>query len=125
MRSTFNRAGLPARHQRDLYLSAITIGELTRGVAKLPVGQRRDKLARWIEEDLQQRFNRRILTFDQQAAVIWGRIMGDGDRQGRSRAAVDAQIAAAAIQHRLTLATRNTTDFHGMGAQLANPWGAP
>ncbi len=109
----------------DLYLSCITIGELTRGVTRLPDGQRHTRLSRWIEEDLQQQFDGRILTFDQQAAVIWGKILGEGDRQGRSRAAIDAQIAATAIQHRLTLVTRNTTDFHGMGVQLVNPWGAP
>ncbi len=126
----------PAPHERvlrwvagrsalDLYLSAITVGELARGVARLPAGRRRDALARWIEEDLQQQFGGRILAFDQQAAVIWGGIMGEGDRQRRPRAAIDAQIAATAIRHGLTLATRNGVDFEGMGVPLTNPWGDP
>jgi predicted nucleic acid-binding protein len=106
----------------DLYLSAVTIGELTQGVAKLPAGSRRDELARWIQEDLQQQFSDRILAFDQQAAVIWGNIVGDAERQGRPRAAIDAQLAATAIRHGLTLATRNTADFDATGAQLTNPW---
>ncbi len=113
------------RSALDLYLSAITIGELTRGVTRLPAGQRRDRLARWIEEDLQQQFSERILAFDQQAAVTWGKIMGEADRQGRPRAAIGAQLAATAIRHGLTVATRNTADFDGIGVQVTNPWEAP
>ncbi len=109
----------------DLYLSAITVGELTRGVARLPAGQRRDTLARWIEEDLQQQFSERILAFDQPAAVTWGHIMGEADRRGRPRAAIDAQLAATAIRHGLTVATRNTADFDSIGVQVTNPWEAP
>jgi predicted nucleic acid-binding protein len=114
-----------SRSALDLYLSAITIGEPTRGVTRLPAGQRRDRLARWIDEDLQQQFSERILAFDQRAAVTWGKIMGEADRQGRPRAALDAQIAATAIRHGLSLVTRNTADFDGIGVQVMNPWDVP
>jgi hypothetical protein len=49
--------------------------------------------------------------------------MGEADRRGRPRAAIDAQIAATALQLDLTLATRNTADFAGLGVRLFNPWG--
>ena len=59
---------------------------------------------------------------DQEAAVIWGEIMGDGDRLGRPKPMADAQIAAVARRHNLTLVTRNTRDFAGMGVGVLDPW---
>ncbi len=106
----------------DLYLSSVTWGELARGPAKLPDGRRRKRLTRWIEEDLARQFDGRILPFDQQAAAVWGEIMGAGDRLGAPRAAIDAQIAAMAIRYALTLTTRNIADFEGMPVKLLNPW---
>ena len=58
------------------------------------------------------------------AAVIWGAIMGDGDRAGRPKPMADAQIAAVALRHGLTLATRNIRDFKDMGVTLVDPWAA-
>ena len=75
---------------------------------------KRERFRRWIEQDLASQFDGRILPFDQEAAVIWGEIMGDGDRLGRPKPMADAQIAAVARRHNLTLATRNTRDFAGM-----------
>ena len=112
-------AHLPA----DLYLSAITLGELIRGIAKLPTGRRRSTLRHWLDTDLRREFEGRILAFDQSTAMTWGDLMGEADRRGRPRAAIDAQIAATALQHDLTLATRNSADFAGLGVRLFNPWG--
>ncbi|MGH6896028.1 MAG: type II toxin-antitoxin system VapC family toxin [Geminicoccaceae bacterium] len=112
-------AHLPA----DLYLSAITLGELIRGIAKLPTGRRRSTLRHWLDADLRREFEGRILAFDQSTAAVWGDLMGEADRRGRPRAAIDAQIAATARQHDLTLVTRNTADFAGLGVRLLDPWG--
>ena len=108
----------------DLYLSAITVGELTRGIAKLPAGRRRSTLRHWLDVDLRREFEGRILAFDQNTARIWGDLMGEADRRSWPRAAIDAQIAATALQHDLTLVTRNTPDFAGLGVHLVNPWEA-
>jgi toxin FitB len=107
----------------DLYLSAITLGELIRGIAKLPTGPRRGALRRWLDADLRREFEGRILAFDQGTAAIWGDLMGEADRRGRPRSAIDAQIAATARQHELTLVARNIADFAGLGVRLFNPWG--
>jgi len=48
--------------------------------------------------------------------------MGDGDRAGRTQPAADAQIAAVALRHNLTLATRNLKDFRSMSVTLFDPW---
>jgi predicted nucleic acid-binding protein len=108
----------------DLYLSAVTIGELARGVARLPDSRKRSHLDRWLSGALPRQFEGRILPFDHGAALVWGTLMGEGDRRGRPRAAADAQIAAIAVRHGLVLATRNLADFEGMGVGLVNPWTA-
>lgn len=107
---------------RDLFLSAVTLGELVRGTVKLPDPSRSQRYRHWIRHDLARQFDGRVLAFDEPAAIRWGEIMGAGDRSGEPRPALDAQIAAIAGQYGLTLATRNIKDFQGMGVPLLNPW---
>ena len=108
----------------DLFLAAQTIGELVRGARKVREQARRDRLERWIEQDLARQFDGRILPFDASTAAVWGRLMGDGDRAGRRRrpSAADAQIAAAAIQYDLTLVMRDVKDFQNLDIRLLDPW---
>jgi len=106
----------------DLFLSSVSLGELVRGARQAKDTAKRERFERWIEQDLASQFNGRILPFDQEAAVIWGEIMGDGDRLGRPKPMADAQIAAVARRHNLTLVTRNTRDFAGMGVGILDPW---
>ena len=106
----------------DLFLAAQTIGELVRGARKVKEDARRERFESWIEQDLAQQFEGRVLPFDGPTAALWGRLMGDGDRAGRTPAAADAQIAAVAIHHQLTLITRNVKDFEHFDLKLLNPW---
>ena len=92
------------------------------GARKAKETARREQFERWIEQDLARQFEGRVLPFDGAAATVWGRLMGDGDRTGRPPAAADAQIAAVAIQHELTLVTRNEKDFVHFDMPLLNPW---
>ena len=106
----------------DLFIAALTIGELVRGARKVREQTRREGFERWIEQDLARQFDGRVLSFGGRTAAVWGRLMGDGDRAGRTPAAADAQIAAVAIQHDLILVTRNVKDFVNFDIQLFNPW---
>lgn len=106
----------------DLFLSSISLGELVRGVRRMRDRVRRERFQRWIDYDLAVQFQGRILPFDREAAAIWGEIMGDGDRSGRPKPMADAQIAAVARRHGLTLVTRNIRDFVEMNVVLLNPW---
>ena len=106
----------------DLFLSSITLGELVRRARRLRDEVRRRRIERWVRSDLAAQFRDRVLSFDPEAAVIWGEIMGDGDRTGRVKPMADAQIAAVARRHGLTLATRNVGDFAGMSVALLDPW---
>ena len=106
----------------DMYLAAITMGELVRGACRLQDENRRRALEQWIYQDLARQFTGRILPFDHDAAVLWGQIMGRNDRLGRPRAAADAQIAAVARRHDLTVVTRNDRDFTSMDVAMIDPW---
>ena len=113
---------IEAQNPADLFLAAQTIGELVRGARKAREQERRERFERWIEQDLARQFDGRVLPFDGRTAAVWGRLMGDGDRAGRTPAAADAQIAAVAIRHDLILVTRNVKDFVHFDNQLLNPW---
>ena len=113
---------IEARSPSDLFLAAQTIGELVRGARKVREQDRRERFERWIEQELVRQFEGRILPFDAGTAAMWGRLMGDGDRTGLRPAAADAQIAAVAIQHGLTVVTRNVRDFARFDVQLFDPW---
>jgi predicted nucleic acid-binding protein len=108
----------------DLFLSAISLGELVRGAHLLAPGRRRAEIERWIAEDLARAFASRILPFDREDAVVWGELTARRERAGRKLPAVDGQIAAIAIRHRLTVATRNVMDFTDLALAAVNPWTA-
>ena len=115
-------AWLSKRSPDELFLSAITFGELARGARKLRDATRGQRYERWIHHNLARQFAGRILPFDREAAAIWGEIMGDGDRRGWMRPAADAMIAAIARRHGLTVATRDAASFAATGAALFDPW---
>ena len=117
-------AWLEAQKPTDLFLAAQTIGELLRGAWKTLDTGRREQFRTWIENDLVRQFEGRVLPFDRDIARIWGRLMGEGDRGGRTPPAADAQIAAIAIHYDFSLVTRNIKDFDRLGVSLINPWNA-
>lgn len=105
-----------------VYLSVVTVGELSKGVEKLPESDRERALREWLEGDLLVRFDGRILNLDLGAMLAWGVMMGRLERAGRPLPAMDSLIAALALHHDCALATRNEADFAGTGVRLLNPW---
>ena len=106
----------------DLYISVVTLGEVVRGARRLRDRRRRRSYETWIQRELLRDFEGRVLPFDAEAATIWGDLLAVGDRSGLSLPAVDAQMAAIARRHRMTVVTRNVRDFSLMGVPLLNPW---
>lgn len=106
----------------DLFLASQTFGELVRGARRVREAARRERFEKWIGVDLALQFDGRVLPFDYPAACLWGELMGDSDRDGRTPSAADAQIAAIAIHRGLTLVTRNTKDFVQLGVEFFDPW---
>lgn len=107
-----------------LYLSVLTLGEIRKGVAGLPQSKRRTHLETWLEVELQARFSGRILPIDTAIADRWGLVAAEAKRAGRSLSAIDGLLAATALQHNLTIVSRNVTDFAITQAPLLNPWEA-
>lgn len=106
------------------YLSVISIAEIRRGIGLLDDGRRKRALADWLEGELLDRFDGRILPVDVSAALAWGDLMAESKQRGFALAAMDGLIAALAVSRDLTLVTRNTKDFGGLKVQLLNPWGS-
>ena len=104
-----------------LRLSVLSVGELQKGIDLLEPGRRRAGLQGWLD-GLVAAYGDRILEIDQAVARRWGAISARTQRAGRRRPPIDALLAATALQHDLTLATRNVTDFEGTGVRLVNPW---
>jgi toxin FitB len=113
---------LNTQPNQDLYLSAITIGELVKGIGKLPDSKRKSSLQDWFDDDLLIRFAARILPLDLDAMVLWGRLISRLEPQGRILPLMDSLIAAIALQGAFTLVTRNEKDFAGTGLNIFNPW---
>ncbi len=106
----------------QVFLSVIAVGELKKGIAKLPDSRRKKALETWLREDLLVRFEGHILNIDTDTMLIWGELNAQLEAAGRPISAVDALLAATAKQHRHTLATRNVGHFEHTGVLLKNPW---
>ncbi|MEZ2224471.1 type II toxin-antitoxin system VapC family toxin [Rhizobium sp. RCC_161_2] len=104
------------------FISVVSIAEIRRGVTLMDQGRKRDALAAWLTDDLPQRFERRVLLVDASIALAWGDLMDHAKRKGRGLSSMDGLIAATAIAHQLTLATRNIKDFQDLGIDLIDPW---
>lgn len=109
------------RHDAELALSNIVIGEMAYGIAKIRDDERAPRLERSLQ-DWRRRFAGRIYGFDEEAALTYGEIMGDARRRGHPMSAPDGMIAAIAKTKDAAPATRNVTDFQHCGLSLINPW---
>lgn len=108
-------------HEGELYLSAITIGELRRGIELLPDGRRKTQLRDWLGR-LTATMKGRILSYNIATANVWGQLKAKWDRTGLNVPALDGQIAATAHRRGFVVVTRNTGDFEGTGVRVLDPF---
>lgn len=104
-----------------LHTTAVTLAEIDSGIARLPEGIRRDRLAATAAVVFAD-FDDVILPFDARAARRYGGIVAGRERAGRPIAAAAAQIASICASRQATLATRDTADFEATDISLLNPW---
>jgi len=103
-------------------MSVISIGEILKGITILAAGQRRAMLQQWLDETLRPWFEGRILPVSEAIAARWGTLSGECKVRGATLNMADGLIAATALEHGLTLVTRNAKDFEAVGVAILNPW---
>jgi predicted nucleic acid-binding protein len=109
------------QRRAELFLSAPVLAELRYGVERLPEGRRRKRLDEAIR-DIETTFAARILTLDRECAYAYGKVVAQRERRGRPIGILDGLIAAIAVVHGATLATRDIADFDHLGLDLINPF---
>jgi toxin FitB len=115
-------AWLDEQSEETFHLSVLTLGEIRKGTARLSSGAKRQRLERWLEQDLVERFAGRIVPIDCEVADLWGRLQAQAEKKGRPLPTLDSLLAATALVNGLTFVTRNTRDFEPVGMELFNPW---
>ena len=115
-------AWLRSQSASSLYLSAVTIGEIRRGLDLLPLGQKKLDLETWYRTTLPLWFGERVLPVSRTIAERWGALDAQCQRKGKSLNTADGMIAATALEHDLTVVTRNIRDFAGTAVPIFNPW---
>jgi predicted nucleic acid-binding protein len=106
-----------------VFLSVITIGEIVKGIEKLPASKRKQELRTWLQEDLLARFDAKILSLDTGVMLEWGKLIARVEAAGKPMPAIDSLIAATVLTHEMILVTRNVSDFDAAGIEIVNPWG--
>jgi predicted nucleic acid-binding protein len=116
------RAWFERHDPETLYLTTTVVCELAEGIERLPQGRRRRDFEQWLDRLLEDEFRDRVLNVDVAAARMFGKLVAASYAQGRVPGMADAQIAAVAARHGLTVATRDVRDFAAFGVPIVNPW---
>ena len=106
----------------NLFLSSLTIGEIQKGISKLPESRKRNKLQKWMDTELIRRFDKKILEIDLKVAQKWGEIQASSEIAGTKMPVIDSLIASIGIVHNMTVVTRDTSGMKNSGVRLFNPW---
>jgi predicted nucleic acid-binding protein len=106
-------------HERALAVDPIVLGEVRFGIHLLPAGKRRRRLERWFDSGVATLV---CLPWDAATGLRWAELLADLRRAGLAMSVKDSMIAATALVHRLTVATRNQKDFRKAGVRVVNPF---
>lgn len=104
------------------FLSVVALGEIQKGIERLPACRRKEDLRAWLADDLLVRFRGRILPLDTEVMLRWGAMISRLEAEGRPMPLLDSLVAATALHRGLVLVTRNEEDFERSGVELVNPW---
>lgn len=106
-------------NERDFVVDSVILGELALGILLLPRGRKRVRLERWFEAVVD---HVDCLSWDVSISRRWAQLVADLRKKGHTLPVLDSMIAATALTHALTVATRNDRDFHKAGVAVVNPF---
>jgi hypothetical protein len=109
----------------ELYISAVTLAEIRFGIERLREPTRRAELNEWLTNRVRPMFDQRVLPITEDTMLQWRLLVEEGRQTGHTFSQPDLIIAATAIQHGLTVVTRDRSDYDRAGVQVVNPWDAP
>ena len=113
------------RRSKDrVFVSVLSIGEIRKGIAALPMSNKRAMLQDWLDNEIMPWFGLRALPVTLAIAESWGDLAGKMKMAGRPRPVLDSLLGATALTHDLVLVTRNAKDYDGLGITILNPWEA-
>jgi len=106
-------------HEAEFVVNPIVLGEIEYGIGLTPSARKRAELQKWFEDGLRRL---RVLDIDSGTASTWAELLVSLRKKGKAMPVKDSLIAASALQHKLTIVTRNTTDFQHAGVKLVDPF---
>ena len=107
------------RHERSIAVDPIVLGEIRFGINLLPKSRRRSMLEKWFDEGVSRIV---CLPWDAETGIRWAKLLADLRLSGHSMPVKDSMIAATALRHGLTVATRNVRDFKKAGLDVIDPF---
>ena len=107
------------RHEREIVVDPVILGEIRFGILLLPKGKRRSSLERWFDAGVKRLH---CLHWEAETGLRWAELLARLRKTGRSMPIKDSLIAATALEHGLIVATRNRADFENAGATVVDPF---
>lgn len=107
------------RHEREIVVDPVILGEVQFGILLLPAGKRRTALERWFDAGVQRLH---CVAWEAETGLRWARLLAALRRSGRAMPVKDSLIAATALVHDFVIATRNRTDFEQAGVRMVDPF---
>jgi predicted nucleic acid-binding protein len=116
------RSFIASQRLEDLFVSAVTLAEIRFGIEALGDPVRRSELNDWLMHRVRPMFHQRVLEVSEDVMFKWRILVEDGRKSGHTFSQPDLIIAATALQHGLTVVTRDTGDYKLARVPLLNPW---
>ena len=113
---------MDAFNEEDIFLSALTLGEIVKSIESEPELLRKSELYRWLNEELLVRFHGRIIPLDMAIIMEWGKVSAECEEKGKPISALDGLIAATVRARGLVLITYNREIFAETGIEVSDPW---